>query len=282
MNSRFLILFILFIIIGCQNEKTTSETIDNEIVKPIEHPLQNELQGVVGENWAEQTINYQQQFQTSEQLTSIHAIYQSGINLRDTLVLRIEDYTETGSEEGLPDLFWLKEVLPGYVPQVVAEGTAYYLFNDYRQWERIARQTNDLLDDAFVELNIELYPEDSIEYFYPAYFLQTWDYGGSSLLGRGIHTSLLNTMERHWGDSTQQMFRAEVLAEKERLLNDILESTDGGYWESQENILNELSEIISTDFKVLTKNDKIALRQRQKQFQQPKKNNILINVINNE
>ncbi|MFK7935894.1 MAG: hypothetical protein AB8G22_20440, partial [Saprospiraceae bacterium] len=98
----------------------------------------------------------------------------------------------------------------------------------------------------------------------------------SSLLGRGIHVSLLNTMERTWADSTIQLFRAEVEEEKEWLLNDVLAEKEGSYWETQENILNELGEIISTDFAILTKNEKIAIRQRQQQFHEPEKNNILV------
>lgn len=279
MVTRFLFFFIVLFIFSCQNEQKTTLSTDNQPVDTIDTPYKKELDTIFNSLLVNRIIDFQQQFKNRSSTISIAELYQIGAALRDTLMLPLNDYTKMQIEEGLPDLFWLQEVLPAYVPQVVAEGTAYYLFNDFRQWKAISSKTDDLLDDAFVDLNIQLYPQDSIEYFYPAYFLQTWDYGGSSLLGRDIHLNLLHAMEKHWADTTQQQFRKEVMVEKNRLLHDILESTDGGYWENQKNILRELDKIISIDFKILTKNDKIALRQRRQQFQNPKKNNILINAI---
>ena len=44
------------------------------------------------------------------------------------------------------------------IPQLIAEGTAYYLFNDYKKWLEIAQQTPSKEDDEF-----DLFGDDNEE-----------------------------------------------------------------------------------------------------------------------
>ncbi|MBK7338543.1 MAG: hypothetical protein IPJ00_21435 [Saprospirales bacterium] len=72
---------------------------------------------------------------------------------------------------------------------MVAEGTVYTLFADYGAWRRRAEETEGKEDDAFFDLCIRFFPEDSIAYFFPAYFIQTWDYGGTACWGGAFTAS---------------------------------------------------------------------------------------------
>ena len=206
---------------------------------------------------------------------SFATLYREGIQLRDDLLKNIDERLENSSTEELPDLFWLKGMIPGFVPQLVAEGTSYYLFADYKAFGEIAGKTESTLDDEFIELQYLTFPEDSIEYFFPAWMIQTWDYGGHSLFGRKIHQSLLFEIDQlHQKDT---LFHPEILVLKDRLVEDMT-GASVGYWESADKIIPELDTILNADLTIFTKNDKIALETRRKQFDQPEEHGIRANL----
>ncbi|MFK7932407.1 MAG: hypothetical protein AB8G22_02790, partial [Saprospiraceae bacterium] len=176
MKIYLCLLGLIILVYSCQNdEKKLAQIIGKEEVIIEELPFEDSLTQIFPSEIIQQIRVYRNDLKEIETAQDVEAFYQSATVLRDTLTFFLRDYTEQSIEESLPDLFWLKEILPTFMPQVVAEGTEYYLFHDYRQWEPIARRTSDLTDDVFVELQYQLHPDDSIEYSYPAYFLQTWD-----------------------------------------------------------------------------------------------------------
>ena len=195
------------------------------------------------------------------------SIYREGISIRDDLVYIIDERIEIGSTEQLPDLFWLKEAFPGFIPQLVAEGTAYYLFADFEEWLKQTQRTPETSDNDFFEFKIHNFLEDSIEYFFPVWTIQTWDYGGHSLLGRGSHKQLLFEIEEKHGKDS--LFRMELLEVKDQLVEDIT-SADVSYWETKEKIILELDSILSADLTIFTTNDKVALETRRRHFEKPK------------
>ncbi|MDZ4682182.1 MAG: hypothetical protein SGI94_17200 [Saprospiraceae bacterium] len=221
------------------------------------------FQALLGKNRYDQAAQWRQGFENIQNLNQLAESYLKGRTLRDSLVRRLPEGDGTSPP---PDLFWIKPLLPAFEPQLVAEGTAYYLFSDYRVWLRKAAQTPEREDDAFFQFCTQVFPEDSIEYFYPAWFMQTWDYGGSSLLGRGIHLRLLAAANRICTINTP--FRSEILRIKAEMINDM---TQEGveYWEQPEKIIQELDAILEGNFKILDDTDRIALSTKRKHFEEP-------------
>lgn len=191
-------------------------------------------------------------------------VYQEGIDLREEFVKILENKTSRLAIEELPDLFWLEEAIPAFTPQVVAEGTAYYLFVNYKQWLKKAKQTKSDEDDAFINMCISFFPQDSIEYFFPNWQIQTWDYGGHSMLGRGRHLAALQKIDSlHQKGAIFQALSQKWL----RLILDDLIKPDVTFWEPLESAGRELNQIITANFKCLSQDDKIALTVRRKQFE---------------
>ncbi len=207
---------------------------------------------------------YRETFKAVKDAEATAATYRQGLALREQLVTRLEKYLENYRAE-LPDLFWLERVVPGFMPQLAAEGTTYYLFADYRQWRQLASRTSDRADDDFFELCLHIFPEDSIEYFFPAWTIQTWDYGGHSLLGEGIHRNLLRQLDRTARRSS--LFAPEVDRFKTDLLNDILRPHIT-YWEPQDSIVGEVERILADSLPLLTAPEQVALQTRLEQFRQ--------------
>ncbi len=221
------------------------------------------LQAMLGKAMFQQASQWSRAFENAANQGALAEVYLKSRSLRDSLVRILP---EGDGISPPPDLFWVKTLLPAFEPQLVAEGTAYYLFADYRQWLHKAGQTPEKEDDAFFQFCVQNFPEDSIEYFYPAWFMQTWDYGGSSLLGRGIHLRLLETANRLCATNTP--FRSEILRMKAEIINDM---TQEGveYWEQPDKIMRELDSILARNFEILDDADRIALSTRRTHFEDP-------------
>lgn len=224
---------------------------------------QKRFQALLGKTLYQQSEQWQIAYDNAQKQQEVANAYLNGSTLRDSMTRRLP---EGDADIPPPDVFWIKSLLPAFEPQLVAEGTAYYLFADYRAWLKKAAQTPEKEDDAFFQFCVQVFPEDSIEYFFPAWQMQTWDYGGSSLLGRGIHLRLLETADRLCATNTP--FRSEILRRKAEIINDM---TQEGveYWEKPEKIIRELDTILERNFKILDDADRIALRTRRTHFEAP-------------
>lgn len=233
------------------------------------------LQTLFGIPLEKEIAGYRQRYENINSEEEFGSVYRSGIKLRDTLVQILAKRIVFDNNAGnRPDLFWIKSVFPAFQPQLVSEGTAYYLFSDYRQWLAKAGATPGTTDDELVSLFISAFPEDSIEYFFPIWSIQTTDYTGHSLLGRGHHKALLQKADALFEKSP--LFRAELLEFKFRIINDITKASVT-YWETQEKILRELDEILQSDFGILSNADRIALATRRIQFTDPESYGIELN-----
>lgn len=179
----------------------------------------------------------------------------------------------------VPDITFMRERIRGYQPLLVAEGTAWYLFNDYTQWLTAARKTPEPEDDAFIEVMIACFPEDSIEYFYPVWFLQTWDYGGKSLLGQGHHFEILEKADALFAKNN--LFHPELNDLKKRILDDITD-VNVSYWEDAPTIRQELDKILTRKWAILSEADLGVIRIRRAQFDDPEKNGIQYNARSGE
>lgn len=246
-------------------------TPDSELGKILR---EKRLINLFGPEGADRIRAYRSDFHRMTTAKEVLATYQTGRQIREEFVDQLEEKIDAYNTTIQPDLFWLEEALPGFVPQLVAEGTAYYLFEDYRQWIKKAKATKELVDDQFVEFKIQAFPMDSIEYFFSAWQIQTWDYGGSSLLGRGFHFALLQAANQLVEQA--HPLRGEILEVKRSIIEDILQPANT-FWESKEKVLIEVDNILQADLSILDKNDRIALQARREQFTDPEANEIKMN-----
>ena len=236
--------------------------------------ISKRLHSIFGKDNAARLKVYSQSFDNIHSVEGFASVYKAGCLLRDTMIRLIETKVEIGEEDELPNLFWLDDAFPGFIPQLVAEGTSYYLFADYRQFLAKANQTPGQEDNNFIDICLQVFPEDSIEYFFPVWNIQTWDYGGHSLLGRGIHKEVLESLAEF--SATTDLFKEEVSRIKDDLINDIT-GQYVTYWEDTEWILPELDSIISAELEIFTPEDLIALQARRKHFEEAEKNGIEVN-----
>ncbi len=207
---------------------------------------------------------------------SFENVYHQAEKLQAQINQRLEQISyDLAGPSGLPDLFWLAEAIPGFVPQIVAEGTSYYLFFDYRQWLAWAQKTPEGEDDAFISICTSIFPSDSIEYFFPAWTIQTWDYGGHSLLGRGIHRDILDQLNSY--QSKTPLFAMEVNDFRQRIMDDIT-LAEVTYWEDAIKIKAELDSIIAQNYQILTEADRVGLTVRRDQFENPQRYNIQLHI----
>ncbi len=236
--------------------------------------IDKRLQTLFGKELKDRINAYRQHFQEAQTQEDLASLYQEGVRIKEVINTELEgDFAHLDWQE-MPDLFWLEQSLPGFIPQLVAEGTEYMLFEDYRAWLPLANRTKGKADDQYFELCVSAYREDSIQYFFPAWTIQTWDYGGHSLLGKGIHLEVLQAAEQALLQDT--LFKQEIVALKAQLVRDITESYTT-FWEPQEAIIGEMDSILAHSWHILDKNDEVALNVRRKQFAAPEKHQIQMN-----
>lgn len=242
-----------------------------------ERLMKRRMKNLFGDSIATAVSTYRQEFTSVRTEADFARTLRDSDRLLDAMLGKLEnildvDYIVQAPDGEMPDLFWLEAVLPGYEEALVAEGTAYDFFTDWKQWAPIARRTTGTADDDYVELMFALY-RDSMENYFPAYFLQTWDYGGDSELGAGIHFRILDKMNKALALS--DLFAPEINAHKEELLEDIL--SGNSYWLKKEPILEELDAILDAEFGILTEADIARLRKRREEFAKGAKDGLILN-----
>lgn len=222
-----------------------------------------QLSSIFGKAGKKSLQGYRIFWQQAASDAAVAEAYQLGLQLRDTLAPMLEDKSLSYDSGPLPDLFWIDNYLPAYVTQLVAEGTVYYLFNDYEQWLEKARQSQGQQDDQFFKLMIRCFPQDSVEYFYPAWELQTWDYGGHHLLGRGITYDILANIEQL--EARTPLFSKPLMQLKDRILADLTQPNIH-FWEPDSLVKREMDSIIQANWSIFTPTDRIALDTRRMQL----------------
>lgn len=207
------------------------------------------------------------------------ARYRESIALRDTFLHLLAHRPDPNNTLGLPYFSWMRDLIPGFIFQLAAEGTQPYLFADYQFWQQKALKTSGLQDDAFIETCFTAFPADSIESFYPAWTFQISDYEAASQLGTGVHLKMLRSIDSAL--AAGDIFRPELMAFKESVLNDILDKNIV-YWQSKKLIVKELRQIIEDPPACLDNRDIAALQGRSAMFEDPEANGLRVNLRSGE
>ena len=236
--------------------------------------LQNRLIGVFGKELAKEIQQYRTAYHNIGSCENFAINYRQGLRIRDSIV-QILQYTEEVIDPVEPaNLDWLEQAMPGFKTQLVAESTKFHLFVDYKEFGKKAKLTPKKEDDAFIDLYLSIYASDSTEHIYPSWFIQTWDYGGHSLLGTGKHFKVLQQIDEL--QKVTPIFNPELLTIKKSLLNDFTAEWVT-YWESKVAIQKELQQIIKGNLSCLSPDEKLLLQQRLIAFDDPELNNISLN-----
>jgi len=236
--------------------------------------LNKRLHTFFGQTLTNEFEKYRTDYKNAKDSKAMAKVFSFGNNLRDKAVEIITNKIEIQDHENLADLFWMREAMPGYVTAMVAEGTTYYLFRDYKQLYQKASTTDGSEDDAFMQLGFMVHAMDSVEHFFPEWFMQTWDYGGHSKLGEGIHHKIFKEMSEILDESS--LFATEINDIKIRMINDIT-NPEITYWQAQDKILKELTNILTDQLSVFSEKDLITIKARKKMFEDPKKHKIKLN-----
>lgn len=227
------------------------------------------LEKVFGNKLVFEIEQYQKDFAAVKTDKDFVLMYRNAKKLQEKLNVQLESAYEMHNVSDFPDLFWIDDAIPALNAELIAEGTIYSLLFDYKILQKAALNTTSELDDEFVKLLIAKNGGE-FEYFFAVWFLQTWDYGGYSLLGQGKHVAMLNRMQKLADKTT--LFNVEIKEMKTELLNDITNHKE--YGEKSEKIIEEINTIINKKYNLITPDEIIALKTRIKMFEDPKANEI--------
>lgn len=162
---------------------------------------------------------YAQHFQSVGNQAQLLATYREALQLKKKLEPWLKKYSD--AMQKLPDypseaeLKQLGAQLPGLRPGLVAEGTMLDLMTDFAGFAKVAAKTPETADNAFFSLMQQAY--GSHETYWGTWFNQTWDYGGCTWLGKGIHTRLLQGIQQQQPGA----FGSELKPLQESLLRDL-------------------------------------------------------------
>lgn len=228
--------------------------------------LSKRLAALFGISLAQKTDQYKRNFEAAQTDLELAQAYHQFREVLDSLGLHTSFALAVDPTYTLPNLSWLPQVLPGVVPQMNPKRDAYYFFTHFGVYKRKAQQTKGQSDDDFFDWCILQFPQDSIEYLYPNYLIETENEVAHSLLGRGLHFRALQQLDALYRRKTA--FANDLIAAKNRCIDDITASR-AAFWETREKIIAELTQICRSDLVILTKADKIALETRLQQLQKP-------------
>ncbi len=218
----------------------------------------------------------QKKFVQTETDLQVAEAWQESSTLRDTFLQLLSRRPE---REFQVQFNWLGEVLPGFLFQKIGEGEGPCLFANFHDWLQKALKTNGLQDDAFFQACLTAFPQDSIESFFPAWKFQLSESESVSQLGAGQHLKMLRQIDR--GLEAGLLFAASLELLKDQVLEDIF-GKNMRYWQSPEKILGELGQILSEPPKCLNAREQESLRIRQKMFEDPIANGVVVNLRSGE
>ena len=273
------------------NEVTTdvdSSIVDASIDTVVESTFPDQASNFFSADWINMASGYERAFHGIQSEEGFRSAFRLAKQLTDKGSEEAEQITNKMWEEGgdggefynpaatlEKQLAFLVPHLPAIEFSTAAEGTVLVMSMNYKEFKAKATTTPGSEDDALMELLIAGYGE--IEWKHSnmgMWFEQTWDYGGSSGLGRGIHLKLLKMIDNMKGSAYEEY--ADVV--RTSLLADIL--SWNSYWETQGDILKEMDAILENIS--LSDDERKQMEQRKGQFQDPERFDLDLNCKEEE
>lgn len=158
---------------------------------------------------------------------------------------------------------WIESFTPSMSIHLVAEATQLDLLIDYIPFQKKAKMTPQKEDDMFINLLIDVYGDGETDY--AKWFKQTWDYGGCSHLGKGIHTKNLKDINSIFDKS--KFFKKDLQEINDSIFRDL--TKNNLFCEPKNNVIKEINQILKTI--PLTKEQKNKINDRLKEFNKNKK-----------
>ena len=208
--------------------------------------------------------------------TDFALFYHEALALRDTFTYHLAHRAEPNSADVQSDFLWLREALPGFVYQCMAQGTLPYLFTDFHFFQTYANRSTGQQDDQLMAACLLAYPTDSIESIAPVWVKQISENEVVSQLGLGHHWEMLQMIDAGL-QHRNGLFENDFFRLKEAVLGDIL-NKNVRYWQPEEKILAELGKILGSQLTSLTPADREAIERRWAMFQHSAENGIPVNL----
>lgn len=224
-----------------------------------------------------QTLSiYKDELSTMSTLAAFGLVWERAEWLKDSMQNALNQaFASRLDSTKIPDFLWVNYLLEGHLLHWIQAENRYFLFKDLGYWLRKAQTTADMGDDAMIQAKMRAFASDSIEYLYPDWQLVDEHNQVFSLLGKGIHTRMLNGID---SALTISPFFGKILqTETQKCLKDILDAQY--YWQPAPEVLAELAQILAQPHLCLQQNDKIALQARLRQLQNPELHQIRLNCL---
>lgn len=169
---------------------------------------------------------YKKNFEQIRDQSQLIQAYRQALKLKQELAPNLDQYSESLLQAGnYPDYTELESwqpLMPGLAPLLVAEGTMIVLEPDFVSYASAAKRTPQAEDNAFFALMQQAYGEVYTDY--PLWFNQTWDYGGCTRLGQGIHRRILQAAQQQIFNKSP--FKPELASLEAELWQDLLQSNN--------------------------------------------------------
>lgn len=261
-------LFVLLILcISCDNNISTTEEISNQETPttknktkekaPRPNYFAEEEQVILRKRISQELIN-----QLSNSIYAIEdaatdqemekAIQQSTQILKKTeeVVLQSEAFGNDIAEEWR----FVDEASKVYITSCVAECTEFRFEYNIKHLATLAKKTRGEFDDSYFSLlQLADGTTGGREGGWYGFFERTWDYGGGSLLGKGICYDFLNQSWQHLQAS--DLFAASIKKIRQACLSDMSHPI---YMANQKAVLDELAKIQNSGILTTEEAEKVA------------------------
>ena len=154
-----------------------------------------------------------------------------------------------------------------------------HLFANFTFWRNKALATKGLEDDSFFDFACFIFPNDSIESYFPVWKFQLSESRAASQLGSGLHVQVLQKLDTLL--ATAPLFSGALEGYKAQVLEDIFDKSVE-YWQPSDKIVAELQACMGAAPKCLSATEQNALAIRQKMFEDPEANQIRVNLRSGE
>ena len=208
---------------------------------------------------------------TDQELSQVYLQTKKLAEMLGPVIQKKHDLNNSGncSEPCSLKLNYLFNYVPAGIILIGGEGTVASLQVVPDIFYRRAQSTKGNYDDLFFALLGAYYGKDGP--LWPAFLVRTWDYGGNSLLGQGIHLDILKKSDAVLDAGS--LLNEEVEQMRNWTLKDI-ESSES-YYEDKNTIIQEIQKILSSI--KLNDQQRSMLQKRIIQFQSPEANDIVLN-----